>query len=163
AGLQACLLRLRSSFPVLLFWGSGGNRGLPAPPKDARMTIDERLEALTQTVEPMAAMQRDNGTRRDGSAAAIAPSEQRAAERSRDMQTEILRGIEAFARGNFSRMHRIEASDTDTNTRIGALEERVLYLEPRRPPQYLQRQGAPPARRPPDLFPSIAILGSGGN
>jgi hypothetical protein len=51
------------------------------------------------------------------------------------VQTEILRGIEAFARGNFSRMHRIETSDTDTNTRIGALEERVLYLETRRPPQ----------------------------
>ena len=99
------------------------------------MTMDERLEALTQTVEPRAAMQRDNGTRLDGIAAAIAASEQRAAERSRDMQTEILRGIEAFARGNFSRMHRIETSDTDTNTRIGALEERVLYLETRRPPQ----------------------------
>jgi hypothetical protein len=51
------------------------------------------------------------------------------------MQTEILRGIEAFARGNFTRMHRIETSDADTNARIGALEERVLYLETRRPPQ----------------------------
>jgi len=106
------------------------------------MTIDERLEALTQSVEPMAAMQRDNGTRLDeiraaqvATTAEIGAAEQRAAERSRDMQTEILRGIEAFARGNFSRMHRIETSDTDTNARIGALEERVLYLETRRPPQ----------------------------
>jgi hypothetical protein len=29
----------------------------------------------------------------------------------RDMQTEILRGIERFARGNFARMHRLEVSD----------------------------------------------------
>ena len=53
----------------------------------------------------------------------------------RDMQTEMLRGIEAFARGNFARLHRIETSDADTNTRISALEERVLYLETRRPIQ----------------------------
>lgn len=66
--------------------------------------------------------------------AAIAAAEQRAAERSRDARTEILRGIEAFARGNFSRMHRLEISDADTNARLGALEERVLYLETRRPP-----------------------------
>jgi hypothetical protein len=51
------------------------------------------------------------------------------------MQTEILRGIEGFARGNFARMHRLETSDADTNARITALEERVLYLETRRPPQ----------------------------
>ena len=54
-------------------------------------------------------------------------------EAMRDMQTEILRGIEAFARGNFARMHRIEVSDTATNERITALEERVLRLETRGP------------------------------
>jgi len=57
-------------------------------------------------------------------------------EAMRDMQTEILKGIEAFARGNFARMHRIEVSDNATNARIEALEERVLMLETRqRPPQ----------------------------
>jgi hypothetical protein len=61
-------------------------------------------------------------------------------EAMRDMQTEILRGIERFARGNYARMHRIETSDYDTNVRITALEERVLYLETRgqlggQPPQ----------------------------
>lgn len=56
-------------------------------------------------------------------------------EAMRDMQTEILKGIEAFARGNFARMHRLEASDTATNARIEALEQRVLMLETRqRPP-----------------------------
>lgn len=56
----------------------------------------------------------------------------RAQETARAMQTEILRGLEGFARGNFARMHRLETSDIDTNTRIAALEERGLYLETRR-------------------------------
>jgi hypothetical protein len=59
-------------------------------------------------------------------------AEARAQETARNIQTEILRGLESFARGNFARMHRIETSDADTNTRITALEERVLYLETRR-------------------------------
>lgn len=70
--------------------------------------------------------------------ARAAAAEQSAAtiEAMRDMQTEILKGIEAFARGNFARMHRLETSDTATNARIEALEERVLMLETRqRPPQ----------------------------
>jgi hypothetical protein len=78
---------------------------------------------------------------------AIAASEARAAERARDLQTEILKGLESFARGNFARFHSVEtrslaveartqATDSnvvDINTRIAALEERVLYLETRRP------------------------------
>ena len=39
-------------------------------------------------------------------------------EAMRDMQTELLRGIERFARGNFSRLHRLETSDNDLNERI---------------------------------------------
>jgi hypothetical protein len=39
-------------------------------------------------------------------------------EAMRDMQTELLRGIERFARGNFSRLHRLETSDNDWNERI---------------------------------------------
>jgi len=59
-------------------------------------------------------------------------AEERAQEIARARQTEILRGLEGFARGNFSRMHTLESASTDTNTRIAALEERVLYLETRR-------------------------------
>ena len=36
-------------------------------------------------------------------------------ESMRDMQTEILHGLERFARGNFARMHRLEVSDNDLN------------------------------------------------
>jgi hypothetical protein len=39
--------------------------------------------------------------------------EGRLLEGMRDMQTEILRGLERFARGNFARLHRLEISDTD--------------------------------------------------
>ena len=61
-------------------------------------------------------------------------SENRTIEAMREMQTEILRGLERFSRGNFARIHRLETSDTDTNERLNALEERVLALETR-PPQ----------------------------
>jgi len=64
-------------------------------------------------------------------AAIVAATKDETIEAMRDMQTEILRGIEQFARGNFARMHRIETSDNDTNVRIAAPEERVLYLETR--------------------------------
>jgi len=63
----------------------------------------------------------------------IAESEARLTENMRDIQTEILRGLERFARGNFSRMHRLEVSDDDINERVNALEERVLALETRTP------------------------------
>ena len=65
-------------------------------------------------------------------ASAISAEMQKTLEAMRDMQTEILRGIEAFSRGNFARMHRLEVSDSATNERISALEERVLRLETRR-------------------------------
>jgi uncharacterized protein YceH (UPF0502 family) len=53
----------------------------------------------------------------------------------RDMQTEILKGLQAFAKGNFTRFHTVESTQSDINIRMAALEERVLYLETRRPPQ----------------------------
>jgi len=54
-------------------------------------------------------------------------------ESMRDIQTEILRGLERFARGNFSRMHRLEVSDNDLNERLNALEERITAIETRPP------------------------------
>jgi hypothetical protein len=86
-------------------------------PKDRPATLHE-LEATEQRIT-----------------AAITAAEERADERARDLQTEILRGLESFARGNFARFHTVESNQTDINTRMAALEERVLYLETRRPPQ----------------------------
>ncbi len=99
----------------------------PITRADLRTEIDRATVTINAaTAAAIAAAQADT-------AAAITAAEQRAAKLARDMQTEILRGIEAFARGNFARMHRLETSDADTNARITALEERVLYLETRRP------------------------------
>ena len=53
----------------------------------------------------------------------------------RDMQTEILKGLQGFAKGNFARFNSLESHQTDINIRLAALEERVMYLETRRPPQ----------------------------
>jgi len=58
-------------------------------------------------------------------------AEQRLTETMREMQTEILLGLERFARGNFARLHRLESSDADLSERLNALEERVLTLETR--------------------------------
>jgi len=66
-------------------------------------------------------------------ATALAATEARLIETMRDMQTEIVRALERFARGNFARMHRLEVSDQDLNDSLNALEERVLTLETRRP------------------------------
>ncbi len=61
---------------------------------------------------------------------------ERLTETMRDMQSEILGGLERFARGNFARMHRLESSDEDLAERVNALEERVLALETRRPHEH---------------------------
>ena len=47
------------------------------------------------------------------------------------MQSEILRGIEALARGNFARMVYLETADASTTQRLAAIEERLLALETR--------------------------------
>ena len=96
---------------------------------------DETVEHVTAIV----ATSRDEvtaivATAKDEVTAIVATAKDQTIEAMRDMQTEILRGIEAFARGNFARMHRIETSDADTNARITALEERVLMLETRQRP-----------------------------
>jgi hypothetical protein len=52
----------------------------------------------------------------------IAASQQRTVdqltETMRDMQSEILRGLQAFARGNLVRLHTLESNQTDVNLRL---------------------------------------------
>jgi hypothetical protein len=100
----------------------------PNPPADRPATLQDLTTTLAATEQRITA--------------AIATAEERTAERARDLQTEILQGLEPSARGNFAHFHtvdaRAQAIETnliDNNTRRAALEERVLYLETRRPPQ----------------------------
>jgi len=58
-------------------------------------------------------------------------TEERAIERMRDMQTEILKGFERYARSNTARMVRLEASDTTATDRLNTVEQRLLELEQR--------------------------------
>ena len=92
---------------------------------------------MPDNADPIAPEDRP-ATQRDV-ATAIAAAEERIVDRltevMRDMQTEILTGLQAFARGNFTRFHTVESTQTDLNIRMAALEERVMYLETRRPPQ----------------------------
>jgi hypothetical protein len=87
------------------------------------------------TPEDRPATLRDLAAVEERITAAITAAEERAGERARDLQTEILRGLESFARGNFTRFHTVESHQNDLNIRMAVLEERVLYLETRRPPQ----------------------------
>ena len=92
---------------------------------------------MPDTTDPIAPEDRP-ATQRDV-ATAITAAEERIVDRltevMRDMQTEMLTGLQAFARGNFTRFHTVESTQTDLNVRMAALEERVMYLETRRPPQ----------------------------
>ena len=96
---------------------------------------------MPDNAEPVAPEDRP-ATQRDVATAittAIAAAEERIVDRltevMRDMQAEMLTGLQAFARGNFTRFHTVESTQTDLNIRVAALEERVMYLETRRPPQ----------------------------
>jgi hypothetical protein len=57
-------------------------------------------------------------------ATAIAAAEERIVDRLtevvRDMQTEILKGLQAFAKGNFARFNSLESNQTDLNIRMAA-------------------------------------------
>ena len=69
-------------------------------------------------------------------AAAVTTAQDRTIEATHDMRSEIRRGSEAFARGNFARMVRLETADASTTQRLAAIEERLLALETRQhPPQ----------------------------
>jgi hypothetical protein len=96
---------------------------------------------MPDNTDPIAPEDRP-ATQRDVATAittAIAAAEERIVDRltevMRDMQTEILTGLASFAKGNFARFNSLESHQNDLNIRMAALEERVMYLETRRPPQ----------------------------
>src|ERR1035437_9832579 len=93
---------------------------------------------------------------------AIDSAEQRIVDRltevMRDMQTEILNGLQAFARGNFARFNSLESHQSDINIRLAAIEERVMYLETRRPPLKTEYFPPNPPPRHSRRFPGHAML-----
>jgi hypothetical protein len=92
------------------------------------MLTNEDKQWITETISHGIAASEER------TAARIIVAKDETIEAMRDIQTEMLRGFETFSRGNAARMVRMETSDALMNTRLNALEERVLYLETRRPP-----------------------------
>ena len=93
----------------------------PIAPEDRPATLRDLAAVEGRTAEAIAAAKRQ--------------TVEELTEVMRDMQTEILKGLASFAKGNFARFHSVESNQTDLNVRMAALEERVMYLETRRPPQ----------------------------
>jgi hypothetical protein len=77
---------------------------------------------MPDNADPIAPEDRP-ATQRDV-ATAIAAAEERIVDRltevMRDMQTEILTGLQAFAKGNFARFNSLESHQTDINIRMAA-------------------------------------------
>ena len=77
---------------------------------------------MLDNADPIAPEDRP-ATQRDV-ATAIAAAEERIVDRltevMRDMQTEILTGLQAFAKGNFARFNSLESTQTDLNIRMAA-------------------------------------------
>jgi hypothetical protein len=87
----------------------------PLPPEDAdtiRTIAREKIAAAELRV-----------------AAAVTTAQDRTIEALRNARSEIVRGIEAFARVNFARMVYLETADASTTQRLAAIEERLLALE----------------------------------
>jgi len=65
----------------------------------------------------------------------IQAAEGRAQEFARSLETNLLTAFHGHAKGQTARLHTAEVTAQDLATRISALEERVLNIETRRPPQ----------------------------
>jgi hypothetical protein len=92
---------------------------------------------MPDNADPIAPEDRP-ATQRDLTSAIAAAQRQTVEELTvviRDVQTEILKGLASIAKGNFARFNSLESHQADINIRLAALEERVMYLETRRPPQ----------------------------
>jgi hypothetical protein len=102
------------------------------------MTAEDRDEVRTivkEEIQQALESALESRPTKDEMKSALQATRDEIIEAVRDMQTETLRGLERFARGNFSRFHTIETTQADVNTRLGLLEERVLAVELRVPPQ----------------------------
>jgi hypothetical protein len=96
-----------------------------ALPHIIRVIVREEITAVREEIT--AAEQRIT--------AAITAAEARAQEFARDIETSLLTAFHGHAKGQTARLHTTEVTTADLSTRMAALEERMLNLETRRPPQ----------------------------
>jgi hypothetical protein len=66
---------------------------------------------------------------------AIQTAEERSAQQARDIETNLLRAYHGSGSGIQTEQRRLDANDRAILDRLSALEERVLNLQTRRPPQ----------------------------
>ena len=90
-----------------------------------RADLTRAIESITAAIEATAAATR----------AEIQAAEERAQEFARSLETNLLTAFHGHAKGQTARLHTAEVTAQDLATRISALEERVLNIETRRPPQ----------------------------
>jgi hypothetical protein len=101
------------------------------------MTVEDRNEVRAIVKEEIQALEKalESLPTKDEMQHALHAMKDEIVEAVRDMQTEMLRGLERFSRGNFSRFHTVETTQADVNTRLGLVEERLLAVELRIPTQ----------------------------
>jgi hypothetical protein len=87
--------------------------------------LERAVESITAAVRASAAELR----------AEIQAAEDRAQEFARGIETNLLMAFHGHAKGQTARLHTAELTTHDMGIRIAALEERVLNIETRRPPQ----------------------------
>jgi hypothetical protein len=94
----------------------------PVTQQQLRDALDRAVESITTAI-------------RAEIRAEIRAAEDRAQEFARGIETNLLTAFHGHAKGQTARLHTAELTTHDMGIRIAALEERVLNIETRRPPQ----------------------------
>ena len=101
----------------------------PVTQQQLRDALDHAVESITTAIRTDAAEIRAEIR------AEIQAAEDRAQEFARGIETNLLMAFHGHAKGQTARLHTAELTTHDMGIRIAALEERVLNIETRRPPQ----------------------------
>ena len=109
--------------------------------ESTKQDLREAVESITQLIRDSAAEERAAITADVTAAvtttftAAITAAEERAQEFARNIETNLLTAFHGHSKGQNARLHTAEVTAADLAIRISALEDRVLNIETRRPPQ----------------------------
>jgi len=105
----------------------------PVTQQQLHDALDHAVESITTAIRASAAELR--AEIRAELRAEIQAAEDRAQEFARGIETNLLMAFHGHAKGQTARLHTAELTTHDMGIRIAALEERVLNIETRRPPQ----------------------------